>query len=72
MPKFRYLGDYEANVTLPDGSVRLVTPGQVCDLPMKTPGPAWAPATPAAPAAPTTEPADVKAWLAAHPTEEKP
>lgn len=73
MPKYRYLGDYEANVGLPDGTVRLTQPGEVVTLSVKDPGPMWAPATPAAPATvPDTEPADVKAWLAAHPTEEKP
>jgi len=71
MPKFTFLGDYEANVTLPDGSVRLTQPGEVVALPMKDPGPAWAPTVPTPNPAADAEPADVAAWLAAHP-EEKP
>jgi hypothetical protein len=87
MTKYQFTGDYESNVTLPDGSVLLVDPGDVVDLTdfgTDGPGPVWAatkspvtvkPAVEPVPAPappPPVEPADVAAWLAAHPEEIKP
>jgi len=43
MQKFQFTGDYESNVTLPDGSVRLTQPGEVVDLDFTEPGPHWVP-----------------------------
>ena len=48
MSKFRFTGDYETNVGLPDGSVRLTQPGEVADLDFPAPGPLWAPTADAA------------------------
>ena len=47
MPKtFRFIGDYETNVELPDGSVRLTQPGEFTDLDFDDPGPLWEPYKP--------------------------
>jgi hypothetical protein len=42
MARFAFLGSYETNVELPDGSVLLVEPGDVVDLDFDDPGPLWA------------------------------
>ena len=42
MAKFVFTGDYQTNVSLPDGSVVLVEPGESVDLDFDEPGPMWA------------------------------
>lgn len=42
MARFAFLGAYQTNVELPDGSVVLVEPGEVVDLDFDDPGPLWA------------------------------
>lgn len=70
MSAYRFTGEYPANVQVPDGSVRLLQPGEVVDFPADTkPGPVWAPVTAEAAPAADAEPADVAAWLAEHPQD---
>jgi hypothetical protein len=42
MARYVFLGPYETNVELPDGSVVLVEPGDVVALDFDDPGPLWA------------------------------
>jgi hypothetical protein len=42
MARYTFLGAYQTNVGLPDGSVRLTEPGEVADLDFDDPGPLWA------------------------------
>lgn len=41
MPAYLFLGAYETNVELPDGTVRLTQPGEIADLDFDDPGPLW-------------------------------
>jgi len=43
MARYVFLGPYETNVELPDGSVILVNPGDVAELDFDDPGPLWGP-----------------------------
>ena len=42
MARYTFLGAYQTNVELPDGSVVLVEPGEVVNLDFDDPGPLWA------------------------------
>lgn len=57
MAQWQFVGEYETLAGLPDGSVVLVSPGEVVDLSYADPGPLWSPVAKKSPGKGTPEPA---------------